>query len=388
MIKALDYNTIQELVRGENEGIKELRKKAYEEFSKVPMPVWKRVKLDDIHLPYYKEYKISNIKNSDQEGLVIEKTNVSVSDDDIFTLGNILKHKFGVDEKFKNLALAFYNTGYILRAMPNANLKKPVMINFGMDNDNNTLIDNNIIIAERNSSITIVFDYNSDVMGFHNGLTAIIAKDGSNINIVKVQRLHDESGNFDNNIIITGNDANITWTQVELGSKVSAHDVTAEMEGSGSSFYLNSIFLGVDSANYDMSYRVNHYAPRTECNVDVKGALKDKAKAVFRGNLDMKRGSRKSKGNESEIVLLLDKDVRSDAIPALWCTEDDVKANHAASAGRIDENKLFYMMSRGLSEDEAKSLMVEANFNPVIDSLPDDDLKKSIREYVERRIAG
>jgi len=102
----------------------------------------------------------------------------------------------------------------------------------------------------------------------------------------------------------------------------------------------------------------------------------------------MKRGAKKAKGNESEVVLLLDKTVRSDAIPALWCSEDDVQANHSASAGQIDENKLYYMMSRGLSIDEAKLLMVEASFNPVIDTLPSDTMRESIRDYIGRRISG
>lgn len=388
MIRALDYNTIQELVRGGKSEEKELRKKGYEEFSKVPMPMWKRVKLDNFHLPYYKEYKDTVIKNNVQEGLLTNAVTDSLMDDDFFTLNNALKHNFGVDEKFKNMVLAFYNTGVNIRALPNSNIKTPVIIDFGMKGENDTIIDLNLIIAEHNSNITVVFDYNSDMKGFHNGLTAVIAKDGANVNIVKVQRLHDESANFDNNIVITGRDASIKWTQVELGSAVSAHDVTADLEGVCSSFYLNSIFLGAGTQNHDMSYRVNHIAQRTESNVDVKGALKDMAKAVFRGNLDMKRGSKKSKGNESEVVLLLDKTVKSDAIPALWCTEDDVQANHAASAGQIDENKLFYIMSRGLSIDEAKLLMVEANFNPVIDSIPVEDIKKIVKEYTERRIAG
>lgn len=272
--------------------------------------------------------------------------------------------------------------------MPNSNIKLPIAVNYAVNGDDDTIIDLNLIIAERASNMTVMFDYSSEKRGFHNGLTVVIAKDGSNVNIVKIQRLSDDSSNFDNNIIITGNDASVRWTQVDLGSRVDAYDITAELEGTGSSAYLNSIFLGTKNQSHDMSYKVNHIAPRTESNVDVKGALKDTSKAVFRGNLDMKRGAKKAKGNESEVVLLLDKTVRSDAIPALWCSEDDVQANHSASAGQIDENKLYYMMSRGLSIDEAKLLMVEASFNPVIDTLPSDTMRESIRDYIGRRISG
>ncbi|WP_085113404.1 Fe-S cluster assembly protein SufD [Thermoanaerobacterium sp. PSU-2] len=388
MIKSLDYNTIQDIIKEGGSEEKELRVKGYEVFSKVPMPMWKRVKLDDVHIPYYKEYKSAVIGNDAQEGLVVNPLTKALMDDDLNAIKSALDHNFGVDEKFKNMVLAFYNTGYSIRALPNSNVKLPVTVNYSAVGDDDTIIDLNLIIAERLSNLTVVFDLASDKRGFHNGLTAVIAKDGASVNIVKIQRFSDDSSNFDNNIIITGNDATVKWTQIDLGGKVDAYDVTAELEGAGSSAYFSSIFLGAYDQSHDMSYRVNHIGVRTESNVDVKGALKDKARAVFRGNLDMKRGAKKAKGNESEVVLLLDKTVRSDAIPALWCSEDDVQANHSASAGQIDENKLFYMMSRGLSMEEAKLLMVEASFNPVIDTLPDDDLKEAVRSYIGRRISG
>ncbi|PHO07328.1 Fe-S cluster assembly protein SufD [Thermoanaerobacterium thermosaccharolyticum] len=350
--------------------------------------MWKRVKLDDVHIPYYKEYKSAIIKNEEQDGLVTNLITKALMDDDLNSLNTALKRNFGVDDKFKNMVLAFYNTGFSIRALPNSNIKLPIAVNYAVNGDDDTIIDLNLIIAERASNMTVMFDYSSEKRGFHNGLTVVIAKDGSNVNIVKIQRLSDDSSNFDNNIVITGNDASVRWTQVDLGSRVDAYDITAELEGTGSSAYLNSIFLGTKNQSHDMSYKVNHIAPRTESNVDVKGALKDTSKAVFRGNLDMKRGAKKAKGNESEVVLLLDKTVRSDAIPALWCSEDDVQANHSASAGQIDENKLYYMMSRGLSIDEAKLLMVEASFNPVIDTLPSDTMRESIRDYIGRRISG
>jgi len=242
MIKSLDYNTIQELIKSSGSEEKELRVKGYEVFSKVPMPMWKRVKLDDVHIPYYKEYKSAIIKNEEQDGLVTNLITKALMDDDLNSLNTALKRNFGVDDKFKNMVLAFYNTGFSIRALPNSNIKLPIAVNYAVNGDDDTIIDLNLIIAERASNMTVVFDYSSEKRGFHNGLTVVIAKDGSNVNIVKIQRLSDDSSNFDNNIIITGNDASVRWTQVDLGSRVDAYDITAELEGTGSSAYLNSIF--------------------------------------------------------------------------------------------------------------------------------------------------
>lgn len=112
----------------------------------------------------------------------------------------------------------------------------------------------------------------------------------------------------------------------------------------------------------------------------------DHGTKVFRGNLDFKRGARHSKGVEEEYVVLLDPTVKSHSIPALLCDEDDVQGEHAASAGQINENQLFYLMSRGLNERESKKLIVEASFRPILDKLPLEDLRETINKEIDRRL--
>jgi Fe-S cluster assembly scaffold protein SufB len=114
----------------------------------------------------------------------------------------------------------------------------------------------------------------------------------------------------------------------------------------------------------------------------------DESKKVFRGNLDFKTGAKRSKGIEEEYVILLDPNVKSDSLPALMCDEDDVQGEHAASAGQIDKNKLFYLMTRGLSEREAKKLIVEAQFKPIIDNIPIENLRNIINSEISRRLTN
>lgn len=109
---------------------------------------------------------------------------------------------------------------------------------------------------------------------------------------------------------------------------------------------------------------------------------------IFKGTLDFKKGASRSKGIEEEYAILLDKTVKADAIPLLLCEEDDVEGQHAASAGQIDSDKLFYLMSRGLDEKEAKKLIVEASFTPIIDKIPMEYLKEEITKEIHRRIVN
>jgi Fe-S cluster assembly scaffold protein SufB len=149
---------------------------------------------------------------------------------------------------------------------------------------------------------------------------------------------------------------------------------------------LSSIYFGDGNRIIDLNYLINHIGRRTISNIETKGALKDRAKKVFRGTIDFKLGASRSKGIEEEYALLLDKEVKASSVPLLLCSEDDVEGQHAASAGQIDNEKLFYIMSRGISEKEAKKFIVEASFAPVIDKVPCEDLRDVIRDEIQRRL--
>ncbi len=135
-----------------------------------------------------------------------------------------------------------------------------------------------------------------------------------------------------------------------------------------------------------MEYSVFHKGRRSESILEGRGIVKDKAKKVFRGNLKFERGSAKSKGKEEEFALLLDKGVKADSIPTLLCDEDDVIGEHAASAGSIDQNKLFYLTSRGLSPKEAEKLVILSSFKPILEKIGDKSLEEAVVEEIERRV--
>ncbi len=112
----------------------------------------------------------------------------------------------------------------------------------------------------------------------------------------------------------------------------------------------------------------------------------DNSSKIFRGTIDFKRGAHGAKGREEEHNVLLSSNVRNRTVPVILCAEEDVDGQHAASIGRIDENKLFYMMSRGLSLSDAKKLIIKASFEPVTAQIPLPDIREQISNYVEERI--
>ena len=135
-----------------------------------------------------------------------------------------------------------------------------------------------------------------------------------------------------------------------------------------------------------MNYIGELRGEKSEIEIEVQGALKDKAKKHFKGTIDFKKGSKKAKGNENEFCMLLSDTARSLALPMLLCSEEDVEGNHSSSAGKIGEKELFYIMSRGFELKEAMKLMVRARFNKILKNIKDENLKQEILEEIDSRL--
>lgn len=350
------------------------------------MITWKRIDLVDFEFPEIKSFnrEFLNKGNTVSKEIHLEKTKSTLP----LAFLESKVSKIGLGKEFIANVAENYNAGIDLHIPKGVKIKKPIRLDFALDKDNNQLVDFNNIHAEENSEITVIIDYKSidDTEGFHNGFTNIYAKNGSIVNIVKLQRLNEGSLNFDSNFSCIESNAEVNFVSIELGSKLSGFNYTSLLDEEVSFSNLSSIYLGDKTMKLDLEYTMIHKGVRSQSNIQTRGALLDNAKKVFRGNLDFKRGSRSAKGVELESVLLLSPDVKSDSIPALLCEEDNVEGEHAVSAGQIDKSQLFYIMSRGLSEKEAKKLIVESSFKPIIDKIPFEDLRLEVNNDIERRL--
>ncbi len=380
----MDETLVKKLSSKSTGWIKEGRESGYKRYKGSDVPKWKRLSLKDFTLPDYKGYSRLSITPGNADVKDIMDTGMQDDVKDIIDSGLA----FGVDDKFVSMVDSFFNTGVVIRPKKDKEGKSPVIIRYPSDGD--LILDQNVIIAEPFTTARIVIDYDtlSSKNSFHDGVTRVLAKEGSRVELTVLQRLSDSSYNFNSVLGILEDDAVINWSVIEMGSRNSAVNYTTYMRGQGSENRAKGAFLLDGDRRLDLSFKVNHLAPHTTSDIDIRGALKDNSYSIFRGDLDMKHGAKGAKGNESESVTLLDKTVRSDAIPALKCADDDVEAGHAASCGELDKNVLFYMMSRGLSYDDARMMLVEAGFNPVIDALPDDGLKNDMRDIIKRRLIG
>lgn len=360
-----------------------VHKNRLKQLDSLTFPQWKRARIKDTSVPAYKPYNNQKVLWHKQSGLTVEP--IHRYDGNVLT--TFADKRYGVSEIHKTITEIFSNTGTYVGVQPNVNVEDPITIQLELTNDNDLILDHHVIHAGAMSSVTVVLDYTDDSNGgYSNSLVNIIADDGAKVRVIKIQSNGKESTHIHSGVSLLGRESQVIYNSIDIGSGSTATDYTTYLREEHGLSEVASAYLGDGNAKLDLGYNIYHEGRRSESDISVHGALLDEARKVFRGNLNFARGARRSHGSEEEFVILLDKNVQSDSIPALMCDEDDVQGEHAASAGQIDENKLFYLMSRGLTEKESKQLIVMGSFGPVLAAIPVVGLRERVEGEVTKRL--
>ena len=211
--------------------------------------------------------------------------------------------------------------------------------------------------------------------------------DGAKMHLVNVQLAPSDAGYTSRITANVGKGATFSYTVVEAGARHTASELTVNLNGDDSIADIWGFYFGDGARKVDLNYIIRQRGKRTDANMQVRGALLGGSEKIFRGTLDFLEGAKGSVGRENEEVILLSDNVRNRSVPIMLSHEDDVDGHHAVSIGKMDEAKLFYLMSRGLDKADAQRLVVEAAFNPVIDRIPDEALRGEIDAYLKERLA-
>ena len=295
--------------------------------------------------------------------------------------------KFSFSNELTETLKAFTNLSLDFVSTKENSLNK--IVSLELNEENNQLVDIIKIKAEENSTLNLALDYFSkeDVKGFRHTIIEVEAEENSNVKIFLSQRFSLDILSIQSVYYKVKKNANVEFIQVDLGSKENYLSYIGELVEKEANVSINSIYFGKNNQKLDFNYVANQIGQATNYDLSIKGALADRAQKTCRATIDFKRGSSTSKGSEQEYVTLLSDDIRNVAVPILLCTEDDVEGLHAASAGKIDEDILFYIMSRGFSETEAKRLILESKFAETIDLIDNEEIRKRVYTTLSKKLS-
>lgn len=257
----------------------------------------------------------------------------------------------------------------------------PLILNF---NSQKNTVSSQIIHALPNSKATIIFVYEGNAES-QIIRTKIYAEENANINIVKVQLLENKAVQLDDTSYVADDNAKVQFIQLELGGAHVNSGLHVNLNGYKSSFKSNVAYICKENQYLDMNHIVYHFGKKSECNMQVDGTVKDNAAKTYRGTIDFKNGCAGSKGNEMEETLLLSPTAVNKSLPVILCDEEDVEGEHGSTIGRISQDILFYMQTRGISKKEAEELMTRAKVQAVADLIPSDDVKDKIFNFISKK---
>ena len=265
----------------------------------------------------------------------------------------------------------------------------PVKIDFNFTKDQTTV--NAVYIdAAQDSDITVIMDFSSEKgsSGFAAVQTKVRVGKNAKVLLIQIQRPGDGFRFFNDIASVTDDNGSFEEIQLVLSGKETYLGSRTDLKGKGSVLKTDTGYLLKGHEHLDMNYIANHIGKKTLCDIKVDGVLKDEAMKLFRGTIDLRRGAKGAVGNEIENVLLMDDNVINQTIPVILCDEDDVEGNHGATIGRLDDDLLFYMESRGMNREEVYEMMAKARIDSVVAKIPDVETKNLISKYLEENYAG
>ena len=273
---------------------------------------------------------------------------------------------------------------FSLKAGKDIKTAKPVTISFDFKDDSASFLRQNISAGE-GSEITVIMDFSSakDSGGVNAVQTKVAAGKYSKVHLITVQLMGKNYVNLNDIGCTCAENALVDVTQIELGSKKMYTGVYASLEDYKAAFKSDLSYLCTGSQELDMNFVAVHTGKKTDCNMNVKGTIKDAARKTYRGTIDFKNGCCGSTGNEQEETLLLTPTVVNKSIPLILCDEEDVSGEHGATIGRLEENILFYMNSRGIEKKAAEKIMARAKVMSVAGLIGNNTYEEKISDFLD-----
>lgn len=293
------------------------------------------------------------------------------------------------EHKLTSLHAALLNGGVFLYVPKNVEIEEPVQVVFIHDDEQVSLFNHVLVVADTSSKVTYVENYFSTVPhanGLANIVSEVIAEDNAQITYGAVDVLAEGFTTYVNRRGIAKRDARIEWAIGMMNDSDTISENTTHLVGDNSIGDTKMVVVGRGSQKQNFTTQVIHWGKNSEGQILKHGVMKDSASSIFNGIGKIEHGATKSNAEQESRVLMLSPGARGDANPILLIDEDDVTAGHAASVGRVDPLQLYYLMSRGITKQEAERLVIHGFLAPVVNVLPIEGVKKQLTEVIERKV--
>ncbi len=309
------------------------------------------------------------------------------------------------DGKFAALNGAFWQGGTFIYVPEEVEIKQPFQVVIALEGEGTAIFPHTLIVAERFANVTCIEETVSrrdaglshgdaslspdgGGQALNDGVVEIIAGDGAQVRYAEVQRWGDNVFNFNTKRAIHRPDSVVVWEMGQLGSRLTKTYVDDILTGNGSFAKFNGVYFASGKQHIDLDTLAHHIGRGTGGDLLLKGAVKDNARAVFQGMIRIDPTGQQTDSYLKNDNLLLSDHTRADSIPSLKIDANDVRASHGATVGRIDEEHIFYLQSRGIPRDVAVRIIVKGFFASVFDRMSQERVREKLAAAVSAKLGG
>ncbi|ACM23398.1 MULTISPECIES: Fe-S cluster assembly protein SufB [Thermotoga] len=371
----------------------EVPEEVKEAFDKLGIPEAERKYLAGVGAQLDSEIVYQNIKKElEKLGVIFLDMESAVREYPDLVKEYFMKLVPSTDHKFAALHGAIWSGGTFLYVPANVKVPMPLQAYFLMSNPGMGQFEHTIIVAEEGSEVTFIEGCSApryNVINLHAGMVEIYVKRGAKVKYLTIQNWSKNTYNLNTKRSIVEEEGSMTWVSGSLGSyKTMLYPMTI-LKGKGARAESMSITYAGPGQHMDTGSKVVHLAPYTSSLVSAKSISLGGGWAFYRGLLKITKEAENSKASVECAALMLDNRSKSDTVPIIEVETDRADVGHEARIGRIGEDQIFYLMSRGLSEQEAKSMIVKGFVEPVVKELPFEyavELNKLLELEIEKSI--
>jgi Fe-S cluster assembly protein SufD len=247
----------------------------------------------------------------------------------------------------------------------------------------------NVVVLGRGARVTVIEDQLSeafDGLAFHAGSTEVFVGDDARLVYASNEEWGPTVYHYSNQRARLGHGAEVQWVQNLLGGRMVKMNAYFDLAAPGAQAYVHGFMFGDRRQHFDLHTLQRHLMDHTTSDLLIKCVLKDRARSVYQGLIQVSEGAQRTDAYQANRNLLLSETARADSIPGLEILANDVRCTHGATIGQVDAEQMYYLMTRGLRRNEAQRLIVEGFFAPVLDRIPLEGVRDRLRHAIQHKI--
>ena len=343
-------------------------------FEKLGIPEAERKVLAGVGAQYESEMVYHSLREEwEKQGVIFDSI-----EDGLKNHPDLFREYFGTviptqDNKFAAMNAAVWSGGSFVYIPPGVHLDTPLQAYFRVNQERMGQFERTLIICDEGASAHYIEGCTAPVYStesFHSGVIEIVVKKNARFRYTTIQNWSNNMYNLVTQRALVHEGASMEWLDGNLGSKLTMKYPSCYLVGEGAHGEIRSIAYAGDGQHQDTGGKVVHVAPHTTSSIISKSISKGHGRSTYRGLCKVHKGAHHARSNVECDALLIDDTSRTDTYPYIEIEENDANVGHEASVSKIGEEQLFYLTSRGISEEEAMAMIVRGFIEPIAKELP------------------